>query len=191
MTTYATHTPPVVTDTDTAFQNTVGDLSDRNPHPVAPYVWAVTRISLGFVFLWAFIDKTFGMGFATPTERAWINGGSPTTGFLSGVEGTFSGLFQGMAGNAALDWLFMLGLLGIGVALILGIGMWVAAISATALLTFMWMASLPLANNPFLDDHLVYAMVAIGLAAQKAGDTLGLGRTWAAQPVVKQLRILR
>ena len=35
---------------------------------------------LGFEFLWAFLDKTFGFGYATPAERAWINGGSPTKG---------------------------------------------------------------------------------------------------------------
>ncbi|MFC5822105.1 hypothetical protein ACFPUY_44090, partial [Nonomuraea harbinensis] len=40
------------------------------------YVWAIARISIGWVFLWAFLDKTFGWGFATPAERAWINGGS-------------------------------------------------------------------------------------------------------------------
>ena len=47
---------------------------------------AVVRVAIGFVFLWAFIDKTFGLGYATPSAKAWINGGSPTKGFLSGVE---------------------------------------------------------------------------------------------------------
>ena len=42
------------------------------------YVWAIARISLGWIFLWAFLDKTFGWGFATPANRAWIAGGSPT-----------------------------------------------------------------------------------------------------------------
>jgi thiosulfate dehydrogenase (quinone) large subunit len=32
----------------------------------ADYVWAVARISIGWVFLWAFLDKAFGWGFATP-----------------------------------------------------------------------------------------------------------------------------
>ena len=40
------------------------------------------RVLLGFEFLWAFLDKTFGLGYATPSARAWINGGSPTKGFL-------------------------------------------------------------------------------------------------------------
>ncbi|MER7365496.1 hypothetical protein ABT353_22580, partial [Nonomuraea wenchangensis] len=55
--------------------------TERARRPV-DYVWAAARISIGWVFLWAFLDKTFGWGFATPAAKAWINGGSPTTGFL-------------------------------------------------------------------------------------------------------------
>lgn len=189
MTAYANARSSVVDES--AYQNAIGDLADRRPHRIAPYAWAITRVSLGFVFVWAFVDKTFGLGFATPSERAWINGGSPTSGFLANAEGTFGDFFQGLAGSTFLDWLFMIGLLGIGVALILGVGMWIAAISATVMLVLMWAASIPLENNPFMDDHLIYAMVAIGLAAQKAGDTGGLGRTWAAMPVVHRFPILR
>lgn len=47
---------------------------------------ALLRLSIGFVFLWAFLDKLFGLGYATPGARAWINGGSPTKGFLSNVD---------------------------------------------------------------------------------------------------------
>ncbi len=30
----------------------------------------IVRILLGWTFLWAFLDKTLGLGFATITERA-------------------------------------------------------------------------------------------------------------------------
>ncbi|HJU97665.1 MAG TPA: hypothetical protein VJ644_06810 [Jiangellaceae bacterium] len=158
---------------------------------VAPYVWAVTRIALGWVFLWAFLDKTFGLGYATPAENAWIDGGSPTSGFLGGVEGPFADFFQGLAGNAFVDWLFMLALLGIGVAFMLGIGLRIAAASAVVLLVLMWMAVLPIVNNPFLDDHLVYALLAVGLAASNAGDTWGFGKVWAGTELVRRYPILR
>ena len=76
---------------------------------------------LGFVFLWAFLDKAFGLGYSTAPAKAWISGGSPTSGFLGHVEaGPFRGLFTGLAGSAVVDVLFMLGMLAIGVALILG-----------------------------------------------------------------------
>src|SRR3712207_7355187 len=46
------------------------------------YVLAGLRLALGWIFLWAFVDKLFGLGFATKAENAWIDGGSPTQGFL-------------------------------------------------------------------------------------------------------------
>lgn len=180
------------------------DGSETGPRErtVAGYAWAVGRISIGFVFLWAFLDKTFALGYATGTDRttgaidrfgpaAWIHGGSPTTGYLSGVAGPFKGLFEPLAGAAWADWLFMIGLFSIGTALMLGVGMRIAAATGALLLTFMWMASLPLDNNPFMDDHLVYAVVLIGLAAVHAGDTLGLGRIWARTHLVRRFPVLR
>jgi thiosulfate dehydrogenase (quinone) large subunit len=80
----------------------------------------VLRISTGAVFLWALLDKTFGLGYATPETGAWINGGSPTKVYLSNVDkGPFQSFFHNIAGTWWADWLFMLGLAGIGVALTL------------------------------------------------------------------------
>ena len=171
------------------------DHETRSERTVGRYVGAVARISIGVVFLWAFLDKLLALGYATGAnpetgaidrfgDAAWIHGGSPTEGFLSNVGGPFKGLFEPMAGAAWADWLFMAGLLAIGTALILGVGMRIAAATGGLLLTFMWMASLPLENNPFMDDHLVYAVVLVGLALLHAGDTLGLGRLWARTDLV-------
>jgi thiosulfate dehydrogenase [quinone] large subunit len=51
----------------------------------------------------------------------------------------------------------MTGLLGIGAALTFGIGMRIAAGTGALLYLLMWSASLPLANNPVIDDHLLGA----------------------------------
>ncbi len=188
--------PPHVDEVDPS----TGERS-RVETTVASYAWAAARLSIGFVFLWAFLDKLLALGYATGTDRdtgaidrfgdaAWINGGSPTAGFLSGVKGPFQWLFEPMAGQAWADWLFMLGLLGIGVALMLGIGIRIAAVSGALLLVFMWLASLPLDNNPFMDDHLVYAVVLIGLAAAHAGDVLGFGHRWARTDLVERHPVL-
>ncbi len=153
----------------------------------ARYTFAAVRLALGWTFLWAFLDKTFGLGFATPAAKAWINGGSPTKGFLgNAVEGPFEGLYHGIAGAAWADTLFMLGLAGIGLALVLGIGLRIAAATGALLYVLMWTAVLPPENNPFMDDHLINAAVLIGLALVAAGDTLGLGRMWSRLPLVQK-----
>jgi thiosulfate dehydrogenase [quinone] large subunit len=97
----------------------------------ARYVFAGLRISLGFIFLWAFIDKVFGLGFSTPAKGAWINGASPTKGFLANsAKGPFADFYHSIAGTTWANWLFMAALAGVGVALVLGIGMRIAAVQA-------------------------------------------------------------
>lgn len=139
---------------------------------------ALLRIATSIVFLWPVADKTFGLGYATPAERAWLNGGSPTQGYLSSLEGPFAETFGAMAGPTT-DWLFMLGMGATGLALLLGVGTRVAAISGTLLMAMLWASTWPLApgsNNPIVEDHVVTALVVIVLALTHAGSTLGLGR---------------
>jgi thiosulfate dehydrogenase [quinone] large subunit len=169
---------------------------------VAARFLAVVRVVTGFVFLWAFLDKTFGFGYATPSARAWINGGSPTKGFLSGVAaGPFEATFHNWAGTGWADWLFMAGLLGIGVALLLGVALRIAAVSGTLMMLLMWTAEWPLARhtsvgelsmstNPIVDYHIIYALVLIAVALTYAGNTWGLGRLWARLPFVHRNRWL-
>ncbi|MCW3841570.1 DoxX family membrane protein [Micromonospora yasonensis] len=156
------------------------------------YVFAGLRLALGWTFLWAFLDKMFGLGHETAAKAAWINGGSPTKGFLTfGAAGPFKGLYHDIAGAAWADWLFMVGLLAIGVALLLGIGTRIAAVAGGLLLVMMWTAVLPPENNPFLDDHLIYTGLLAVLALVGAGNTLGLGKAWAKLPIVQRLPWLK
>ena len=158
----------------------------------AAYVWALTRLALGWVFLWAFLDKTFGLGHETASAKAWLEGGSPTKGFLANSPaGPFEGFYTGIAGAAWADWLFMIGLAGIGAALILGIGIRIAAVSGAVLMVMMWSAVLPPENNLFMDDHLIYALVLVGLALVGAGNTLGLGRWWGNTKLVRTYPVLK
>lgn len=156
------------------------------------YVAAAIRLSLGSVFLWAFLDKLLGLGYETPAVNAWIDGGSPTEGFLTNaVQGPFADAYRSIAGNGWADWLFMIGLLGIGVALTAGVAMRVAAASGALLLFLMWSAVLPPDNHVFMDDHIIYGLVLVSLAVTGAGRTWGLGRWWDDLPVVRRFPVLR
>jgi thiosulfate dehydrogenase (quinone) large subunit len=158
----------------------------RLPARTLDYLFAVTRLSLGWVFLWPFLDKMFGLGHETPAAKAWINGGSPTKGFLSGAVGPFGGFYQSFAGATWANWGFMLGLICIAVALLLGVGMRIACIGGAVLTVLMWSASLPPSDDVFMDNHIVYALVLLILAVVGAGNTLGLGRWWTHTSIVRR-----
>ncbi|WP_022882327.1 hypothetical protein [Gryllotalpicola ginsengisoli] len=157
---------------------------------------AVLRLATGFIFLWAFLDKTFGLGFSTPGSQAWISGGAPSQGFLTGdaVTGPLKGFFAAIA-SPATDWLFMLAMLGIGAAVMLGIGLRVSAGVGSGVLLLMYLAEWPFtpgaaSTNPLVDYHIIYALALIVVAALSAGDTWGLGAAWRRLPLVQRQRWL-
>jgi thiosulfate dehydrogenase (quinone) large subunit len=170
---------------------------DATPTQPAKKSLAVLRVAMGFVFLWAFLDKTFGLHYSTTSAQAWIHGGSPTKGFLGSVAvGPFQSAFHSMAGTWYADWLFMLGMLGLGIALISGVAVRAAAAAGVVILAMMWFAEFPFAqhtsagapsasSNPLTDYHFIYAVVLVVLAATYAGSTWGLGRVWARLPFVR------
>jgi len=188
----ATISPPPAVRVDRQPAATNTDAPHDSSGTAVRYVLAGVRVALGWVFLWAFLDKTFGLGHDTVAAKSWINGGSPTKGFLgSASKGPFSGFYHSIAGNGFVDVLFMVALLGIGVALILGIGMRLAAAAGVVLTVMMWSAVLPPDSNPFMDDHLIYAGVLVALALLAAGNALGLGRMWARLPLVQRATWLK
>ena len=164
---------------------------------LARKVLAVARIVIGFFFLWPFLDKTFGLGFATPAERAWINGGTPAQGYLNNLDPAqpLASFFQSVFANPVGDFLFMFGLLGIGVAMIVGAGLRIAAIGGVALMLFMYIVALPWigepTTNPILDSHWTEGLLLLIAAVTLAGDTWGLGRWWASTELVKKHAWLR
>ncbi len=189
-------------------EGVAGDASDATAptgaHTTATRrVLAALRIAFGVTFLWAFVDKLFALGFhtgynpaGTTLDRfgpaAWINGGSPTEGFLKfGADGPFKGFYNSIGGTAWADTLFMLGLLGIGVALISGVGMRFAAVAGATMYLLMWSVVLPPETNPVLDDHILGALTLVALALLNAGNTWGLGRWWGGQKIVQEHPVLR
>jgi thiosulfate dehydrogenase [quinone] large subunit len=191
-----------VTSGDTASQATATSTSTPTTGGPAARALAVLRIAFGLTFLWAFVDKLLALGFSTGYDEtgkldrfgdaAWINGASPTEGFLKfGADGPFQGFYNSIAGAALVDWLFMLGLLGIGLALTLGIATRLACAAGAILYLMMWTVVLPPENNPVLDDHILGAISLVVLALLNAGDTWGLGKRLAGTRLVQTHPVLR
>ncbi len=178
------------------------DEAPEAPTTFARQALGLLRIAFGLTFLWAFFDKLFALGFHTGVaedgtvdrfgDAAWINGGNPTEGFLKyGADGPFADFYHSIAGDAWTNWLFMLGLLGIGVALTFGIGMRIATIAGFVMYVLMWTVVLPPENNPVLDEHILGALTMLVLGGFFAGDTLGFGKAWAKTNLVKHNPFLR
>ncbi len=174
---------------------------------VARKALAALRIGFGLTFLWAFFDKLLALGFSTGAvlnqegaktgtdwfgHDAWIHGGNPTLGFLKfGATGPFKGFYNAIAGETWVNVLFMLGLLGIGLALTFGIAMRLGTITGFVLYLMMWSVALWPANNPVLDEHILGALTMVVLGVTLAGDTWGLGSAWSRIPLVRRYAILR
>lgn len=167
------------------------------------YAWAILRITLGYTFLWAFIDKLFGLGFSTcknaatgvvnvGCSQAWIHGGSPTKGFLANAtSGPFADFYHKLSGHWWVDVLFMFGLLVVGVGLLLGVWVRVASFIGIVMLLLMWSALLWPANSPGIDEHIVYALILFGVALTDEHQVWGLRKHWAKTDLAKALPILK
>jgi thiosulfate dehydrogenase [quinone] large subunit len=168
---------------------------------------AVLRVAFGLTFLWAFFDKLLGLGYSTGaitnaegaktgidffSKDAWIHGGNPTLGFLKfGASGPFKGLFNSMAGDAWVNWAFMLGLLFIGVTLTFGIVMRLGTAAGFVMYLLLWSVALWPATNPVLDEHILGAASMAVLGLTLAGDTWGFGKKWASNHFVANRPALR
>jgi thiosulfate dehydrogenase (quinone) large subunit len=167
------------------------------------YALAALRIIIGWTFLWAFLDKLFALGYATgvdpetgATDRfgdaAWINGGSPTYGFLHfSADGPFEDFYHSIAGDAWADWAFMFGLAAIGISLTLGIFMRLGTIAGVVMYLLMWTVVLPPDNNPVTDDHIIGAAAVLVLGLLGAGRFLGLGSWWENRTIIQKYPLFK
>lgn len=180
-------------------------------------VFGALRLAMGFTFLWAFLDKLFALGFSTGRvlndagqtvkidffgPDAWINGASPTAGAVGfALKGPFADNIQTITGFQMtqagptvagwLDWVYMVSLLLIGLGLITGVLTRIAAVGG-----IIWLAVFYLGtaiwpeHNPFLDEHVLEAIVLVGLILANAGRYYGLGKIWQRVGFVKDRRYL-
>ena len=154
------------------------------------YILALLRIGMGWIYLWMGVDKLFGLSFPTRFMHGWVQGYSPTFSFFrTQASGLFAEFYQNIAGHPLVDWLYMLWLFHIGILLILGIGMKIATHSA-ALMTFLAITlSFPSPYNPLFDDRLIFILVLLALNTVRSQDTLGFGKWWGQQYLVRKYPI--
>ena len=116
---------------------------------------------MGWIFLWAFLDEMFALGLATGRDPktgeidfgspdAWINGGSPTEGFLAfglHTKEPFTDWYTDLAGQGWVDWVYMISMAAIGVLLIIGILARLAAIAGIVWMVLFYTGSGDLAGE--------------------------------------------
>lgn len=156
----------------------------------------VFRLVFGWIWIWAFLDKLFGLGFATASDRAWINGGSPTIGYLSfGVnpESPFASFFTEtlVQFEFILNFMFMGMLLFVGVTMLTGVLVRLGSVAGLIFSFSVYLATIPLANNPIVDVHVLYMLTFVMFIFTDAGRFLGLGDRFSSLDIVKRFPILK
>ena len=169
--------------------DTTADASVDQPTPLARRVLAALRIAFGLTFLWAFLDKTFALGFHTGYDQtgqldrfgdaAWINGGSPTEGFLAfGADGPFKGFYNSIAGAPVVGRAVHARPARHRPRAHLRFRDAPRVVAGVTMYVLMWTVVMPPENHPFLDEHVLGALTIAVLGLYHAGDTWGLGTGW-------------
>lgn len=149
---------------------------------------AALRIVVGFIFLWAGLEKVLGPGpdgFSAAGFLQFGTGGTLGWPFVTGevAEGTIfnptQALWTGMAANQTLlgivDFLVPWGQIGIGISLTLGLLTRFGAAMGTLMMLFFFLAAWEFEFG-IVNSHLTYAVVTAFLGYIGAGNYLGLDR---------------
>lgn len=140
---------------------------------------ALLRISMGWLFFYAGITKV-------------LNPEWSAAGYIKSAK-TFNAFYMWLAQPDVLpyvNWLNKWGLTLIGVCLILGIFVRISSILGAALMALYYFVVLqfpyPNANSYIVDQHIIYLLVLLFLAAASAGRYFGLENWCRNLPVCKR-----
>ncbi len=142
------------------------------------------RLSMGWLFFYAGITKI-------------LNPNWSAAGYLKGAK-TFTGFYQWLASPEILpftnffnEW----GLTLIGAALILGVFVRLSSVLGAAIMVLYYFPILVFpkvgTNSYLVDDHIIYALVLLLLAAIRAGQYFGLEKWCAGLPLCSRYPALR
>jgi len=155
-------------------------------YTVQEYLLGLLRIFFGFEFLWAFLDKFFGLGIGTAPENSFLAGAPLTEGYLSFVtnpNSPFAFVFNGPDALLVQLGIFVdlayLGMLLVGgITLISGIGVRIGGLSTFIFFFSVWLATFPPANNPFIESHFLQMWILLFFVISNSGYWLGFGERW-------------
>ena len=154
-------------------------------------VTVAIRVALGWIMLWAFLDKMFGLGFETPAGSGFVNGGSPSSYVVYVTNGVFKDLFTSLAGNTVVDVLLLLACLGLGLSFILGFASRLSTVLMSVFLAVMFLLEVPPTDNPLIDYHVIYILAVLAVYLYGGFEKLSLNQAWVKLPVVRDFRILQ
>lgn len=111
---------------------------------------------------------------------------------MHGTKGPFAPLYQSMADSSLVMWLFMLGLLFVGVTLLFGVMVKLGALVGFIMYIMFYTAGfIPPEHNPITDEHVVNAVIMLGLLFVVPNRLLGLGAWWERCFLVRKFPILK
>lgn len=142
------------------------------------------RLSMGWLFFYAGITKV-------------LNPNWSAAGYLNGAK-TFSDFYQWLAGPSMLPYTNFLnewGLTLVGVALILGLFVRLSSVFGAAMMVLYYFPILTFpkvgANGYLVDEHIIYALAFLFLAAIRAGQYFGLENWCVNLPICRRYKWLR
>ena len=144
---------------------------------ILPFTFLL-RVAMGWIFVWSGFDKLLG---------DWTSAGFLVNGTSGPLEGWFADVGANSAAVDVIDGLVISGQILIGIALILGVVTRFTLFWAGAMIFMFYIAQFPPAQNPFLDEHIVYIGVFLLLAALGAGRILGLDALIEKVPFVRRI----
>jgi thiosulfate dehydrogenase [quinone] large subunit len=136
------------------------------------------RLAMGWIFVWSGFDKLL---------TDWTSAGFLVNGTSGPLQGWFMDLGTNSGAVNVINGLVISGQILIGLTLILGVFTRFSLFWAGVMVFMFYIAQFPPANNPFLDEHIVYIVVFFLLGALGAGRILGLDALIEKLPFVRRI----
>ncbi len=112
--------------------------------------------------------------------------------YLEGVNGPLAGWFNALSGSGFVDGLNAWGQLLIGLALVLGLGVRAASFFGVILMALYYLAGFAQnTTHGLIEEHVIYALLFVVLAAFSAGNVFGLSSRVASSRWGKSRKWLR